>query len=183
MYRHTYQQSWQFQPTPPRGERRGKLCACLKVRGDFNPRPREGSDRPIKRTERLTAISTHAPARGATSIFEFLPHFLLFQPTPPRGERLRCDKCSSITQLFQPTPPRGERHSYGGKGKESRVYFNPRPREGSDTWICPGCGKDYISTHAPARGATSVTVAIAKLADISTHAPARGATYYSLDCI
>ena len=33
---------------------------------DFNPRPREGSDETIKRANGLDVISIHAPVKGAT---------------------------------------------------------------------------------------------------------------------
>ena len=58
-------------------------------------------------------------------------------------------------------------------------YFNPRSREGSDlpSW-CIWSMASIISIHAPARGATKVTVHFNQNhSNISIHAPARGATY------
>ena len=54
--------------------------------------------------------------------------------------------------------------------------FNPRSREGSDMVRKLKDMTILISTHAPARGATGITVRKKVRKWISTHAPARGAT-------
>ena len=57
--------------------------------------------------------------------------------------------------------------------------FNPRSREGSDVYrlsIVLGCR--IISIHAPARGATKVNINRWLYDKISIHAPARGATSF-----
>ena len=55
-----------FQSTLPRGERR--TCFFLPlVHQHFNPRSREGSDWSSNDDGSKTAISIHAPARGATT--------------------------------------------------------------------------------------------------------------------
>ena len=54
-----------FQSTPPRGGRRRRCPGDAWV-VDFNPRPREGGDYDVRRSFRITGISIHAPARGAT---------------------------------------------------------------------------------------------------------------------
>ena len=57
-------------------------------------------------------------------------------------------------------------------------HFNPRSREGSDgapTGTAPG-GNRAISIHAPAKGATIITMTSRKGGKISIHAPAKGAT-------
>ena len=56
------------------------------------------------------------------------------------------------------------------------MYFNPRPREGSDTYDLP---QDYIvliSIHAPVKGATVKVKDIDLKGIISIHAPVKGAT-------
>ena len=58
------------------------------------------------------------------------------------------------------------------------VYFNPRPREGSDgrclqTYLY---GENKISIHAPVKGATLVRDVVAFKSGISIHAPVKGAT-------
>ena len=54
--------------------------------------------------------------------------------------------------------------------------FNPRSREGSDATMEAMGGAETISIHAPARGATFISVIININFYISIHAPARGAT-------
>ena len=125
-----------------------------------------------------TAISIHAPARGATEtrpkhhstnrhfnprsregsdIFYGVPAFRggLFQSTLPRGERRHIGVNVLFHDLFQSTLPRGERpreiHPH-----QSEHNFNPRSREGSDIDrnVCRCVYR--ISIHAPARGATDL---------------------------
>ena len=129
----------------------------------FNPRSREGSDTTtvsndagawifqstLPRGERLVdrmmtrigrGISIHAPARGATLLSMSLMLFAQFQSTLPRGERPRRNWRST----------RSDRN------------FNPRSREGSDSAAKRQRGTAVrISIHAPARGATSLTVCLA----------------------
>ena len=143
-----------FQSTLPRGER---PCVRLFLSQDtnFNPRSREGSDHCPKRKsivkkkfqstlprgERravaflpslLTAISIHAPARGATVPMSWqvrqtdyfnprsregsdyasaynLDRMIPFQSTLPRGERRIRELNFVNIGLFQSTLPRGER--------------------------------------------------------------------------
>ncbi len=57
------------------------------------------------------------------------------------------------------------------------VYnFNPRSREGSDSFYEFTQWQTGISIHAPAKGATVNDVEKVKGAQISIHAPAKGAT-------
>ena len=76
----------------------------------FNPRSRTGSDISSIVFFLIFAISTHAPAQGATHTFFFLPPGEAFQPTLPHRERRR----------WQMPVPRQNK------------YFNPRSRTGSD---------------------------------------------------
>ena len=69
-----------FQSTLPRGERRGRQLSSVEILRNFNPRSREGSDSKAAGLIFPTAISIHAPARGATSILSkihpmFFNHF------------------------------------------------------------------------------------------------------------
>src|SRR5690606_24709707 len=55
--------------------------------------------------------------------------------------------------------------------------FNPRSRAGSDHRVLdPVDLRLLVSTHAPARGATTTGHAASTASTVSTHAPARGAT-------
>ena len=54
--------------------------------------------------------------------------------------------------------------------------FNPRARMGRDPCANKCDEYRYVSTHAPAWGATALRVVLAGLQGVSTHAPAWGAT-------
>ena len=56
------------------------------------------------------------------------------------------------------------------------MSFNPRSRTGSDMQMGESLQYAYVSTHAPARGATEKEHHLVHHWGVSTHAPARGAT-------
>ncbi len=64
----------------------------------------------------------------------------------------------------------------GRTTQRQSTSFNPRTRTGCDGQIRLAAPTSYVSTHAPARGATTVVGAACIGDDVSTHAPARGAT-------
>ena len=98
-----------FQSTLPRGERPG-LAMTLPGRTNFNPRSREGSDTMLTSQRCCSAISIHAPARGATaSSGSMYFHSNISIHAPARG----ATGCPA--QRWLPCS-----------------YFNPRSREGSD---------------------------------------------------
>ena len=104
-------------------------------------------------------ISTHAPTRGATAkrknINALRKRFLLTPLREGRPARF----CASLLALF---------------------YFYSRPYARGDL-ICMVLTDTHhtISTHAPTRGATSITAGYTVSIHISTHAPTRGATCIS----
>ena len=55
-------------------------------------------------------------------------------------------------------------------------YFNPRSHKRSDDALMEQQIQEYISIHAPTRGATCHQVALLGRCSISIHAPTRGAT-------
>ena len=59
----------------------------------------------------------------------------------------------------------------------TRINFNPRSREGSDSFFPSVCACLTISIHAPAKGATLFNRLIPIYCRISIHAPAKGATF------
>ena len=74
----------------------------------FNPRSREGSDEAAKSGLCVFAISIHAPARGATTIFSKPKSQRIFQSTLPRGERLvRNTGANAINPISIHAPARG----------------------------------------------------------------------------
>ena len=77
-----------------------------------------------------------------------------FQSTLPRGERLKSQVKYSIYGQFQSTLPRGER---------LQLLLNLLIRQ-------------FVSIHAPTRGATIKVSPVGKILHVSIHAPTRGAT-------
>ena len=78
-----------------------------------------------------TAISIHAPARGATRSSSFKIGFEKFQSTLPRGERPCWRINSRHGSNFNPRSREGSDEILILKTEKS-LYFNPRSREGSD---------------------------------------------------
>ena len=99
-----------FQSTLPRRER--LIVAGNSILGveDFNPRSREGSDEESVYSYHVSRISIHAPAKGAT---------------------LSYAHDSIVSRISIHAPAKG-----ATKGTTlpltSKIYFNPRSREGSD---------------------------------------------------
>ena len=121
----------------------------------FNPRPRTGGDIDLGLSSCTAVVSIHAPARGATRNWHREQKYIMFQSTPPHGgRRLRCCRCGS-RYLFQSTPPHGGRNVRCTLHMNQNHSFNPRPRTGGDCLLVRITGRqDFVSIHAPARGAT-----------------------------
>ena len=79
-----------------------------------------------------TAVSIHAPTRGATWQARVATRTTSFQSTRPRGARPSVHPTSSAMRVFQSTRPRGARLCHD---------------------LC-GSTRLYVSIHAPTRGAT-----------------------------
>ena len=100
-------------------------------------------------------ISIHAPAKGATfiSLWESSPDSL-FQSTLPRRERRWIPSRLSCPCDFNPRSREGSDIFYT-LFRMVILYFNPRSREGSDYRTSELIQTtQYISIHAPAKGAT-----------------------------
>ncbi len=125
--------------------------------------PRGGRQADFVVSDGLSDVSIHAPARGAT------------QRSANTG----------MPSTFQSTPPRGGRRS-AASDPQTSPCFNPRPRAGGDCGAADDAGHQWVSIHAPARGATGRQRNHVEPNDsVSIHAPARGATdctvpHYSL---
>ncbi len=79
---------------------------------DFNPRSREGSDRNGLFAKKYFMISIHAPAKGATPLF---------------------DQISGLHSNFNPRSREGS-DRLGDVVSLTFKDFNPRSREGSDSF-------------------------------------------------
>ena len=166
---------------------------------DFNPRSREGSDKAaINRYTKAGLISIHAPARGATSLP--IPGFRDMRISihaPARGATVSWKSFPSLSTISIHAPARGATQArsesfwkcrnFNPRSREGSDFFpyalvkmetdfNPRSREGSDDYYFPILANIGISIHAPARGATPISILLSFGGIISIHAPARGAT-------
>ena len=145
-------------------------------------------------------VSTHAPARGATCNMGPCEHrHLMFQPTRPRGARLSRrvhdshsrqgfnpraregrDECTKVLANasieFQPTRPRGARQVREMLEADKAEFQPTRPRGARPHGVGARQRDREVSTHAPARGATTSCDNKGGRLVVSTHAPARGAT-------
>ncbi len=145
-----------FQPTRPRGARRG------------SPGPRATN----------AGVSTHAPTRGATPA-EVRRRAVdyLFQPTRPRGARRPAAwELTAAGKVSTHAPTRGATPATGPWWWPA-WRFNPRAHAGRDLGQRPADKALSVSTHAPTRGATAGRRHPSHGRAVSTHAPTRGATW------
>ena len=147
-----------FQSTRPRGARRKSRMNSRRGWG-FNPRARAGRDQKRIEAARISVVSIHAPARGATCAGIVI----------------------EVTVLFQSTRPRGARHGKHGGNRHGKC-FNPRARAGRDSFLLP-FARGWLFQSTRPRGARRVGGAEDREAlDVSIHAPARGATRWRIQC-
>jgi len=151
----------------------------------------------------LIAVSTHAPARGATlntrpacpgicfnsrartgrdSLLIVRLSAIVFQLTRPHGARLNQLRWLHLDQVFQLTRPHGARPC-PLDNTHYEICFNSRARTGRDGGSGGGPHTTGVSTHAPARGATRDGFCHCRAYVVSTHAPARGATTVFYDIL
>ena len=167
-----------FQSTPPHGERQ---VTSLTLKSEipisihapawgatimgrtnfhtvfhFNPRPRMGSDTPMRLP--LQALSH-------------------FNPRPRMGSDTPMRLPLQALSHFNPRPRMGSDKRTMFRFPSS-TYFNPRPRMRSDSFtITMPLDVVGISIHAPAWGATAAYGSVfPSVTNISIHAPAWGAT-------
>ena len=187
-----------FQSTPPRGERRAASPRSpparsfnprphagsdhRRVRRDavqprFNPRPHAGSDILLGGNSNSHSVSIHAPTRGATpEDIETWRNVPVSIHAPTRGATWRRYNITTIGP-FQSTPPRGERH-YSSVHVFPLHRFQSTPPRGERRAIAGAHSRrEYVSIHAPTRGATVPLVDTSTFALVSIHAPTRGATF------
>ena len=132
-----------------------KVPICRAAEISIHAPPR-GATFPVSESPGVGKISIHAPPRGATFVAfrQRLP--CKFQFTPLREGRPAARATVSITtNAFQFTPLREGRPSTCSPTRKSS-YFNSRPSARGDfgsIWSTIG---EYISIHAPPRGATTV---------------------------
>ena len=164
-----------FQFTPLREGRR-RCASASKTGAYFNSRPsargdavrggsrraslfqftplREGRLDPTRVRPLIERISIHAPPRGATVLVLEGGIKATFQFTPLREGRLASGLLARICPNFNSRPSaRGDRGADGGI--HMGFYFNSRPSARGDRCLLLQQRNDFISIHAPPRGATA----------------------------
>ena len=131
---------------------RGQLEYLLRFQSTL-PR-RERQHPPFCKSKR-GSISIHAPAKGAT-IFKIIKNTdcFYFNPRSREGSDRGRQRLSIKLYNFN---PRSREGSDGGFNRRDGglSYFNPRSREGSDEQSYGSLNSQFISIHAPAKGATA----------------------------
>ena len=139
-YRTSVPPTPKFQSTLPRRERRMRAEEQNAFR-DFNPRSREGSDTGEQPKARISNISIHAPAKGATSVaLPLLLCYIISIHAPAKGATPADEDGSSLDTYFNPRSREGSDISATRRSVPS-AYFNPRSREGSDLSRSPHTSK------------------------------------------
>ena len=144
-----------FQPTHPHGVRLMEQRAKERERSSFNPRTRTGCDCRLLKGDMVITVSTHAPARGATVQEGFSCIGIEFQPTHPHGVRPVLHNWNRLCQQFQPTHPHGVRRSVWCPECAGRRFQPTHPHGVRRDTSAPATPVFVVSTHAPARGATT----------------------------
>ena len=195
--------SSEFRSTPPRGGRLVRRTSPREPLMRFDPRPRAGGDARRDGCRcRLSGVSIHAPARGATGGIEVVERGLtdVSIHAPARGATSALVHAISCDRRFDPRPRAGgDRSSRRHRSTPTRVSIHAPARGATRrhrTTRCrdrrfrstpPRGGRrlrpvelhdaDVVSIHAPARGATGTDIGtLGDAIDVSIHAPARGAT-------
>ena len=165
-----------FQPTLPHRERRGRHPGAPEHDAISTHAPAQGATQMADELQEVYPISTHAPAQGATkSILNRFCTIQNFNPRSRTGSDPHRDFCGGGIRYFNP------RSRTGSDGKNSR-YLNAKgisthaPAQGATTR--PGTGHGRLSDFNPRSrtGSDRSQGAISRYRDISTHAPAQGAT-------
>ena len=154
----SYDPSYSFQSTPPRGGRRrysrlskpvrgisihapargATLCSRRRWRpGRFQSTPpRGGRPHPQGRAVRRVGISIHAPARGATKgVRTAMSKKIISIHAPARGATSRERRAWPCGRTFQSTPPRGGR-PYISRSKCRQITFQSTPPRGGRQQRC-----------------------------------------------
>ena len=144
-----------LQSTLPRGERPLQTPLPMLPRLASIHAPARGATPSWRFLPGWRGASIHAPARGATRAWAVCPcDISCFNPRSRAGsDRRSASRCARSWKL-QSTLPRGERQALLSNAACLMASFNPRSRAGSDLSKPPGSDRACASIHAPARGAT-----------------------------
>ena len=85
---------------------------------------------------------------------------------------------------FNPRAREGRDSCFYAEGYDLGMFQSTRPRGARQDVIKLNYGREYVSIHAPARGATPEPDLTTYNEEVSIHAPARGATEgVQCDCV
>ena len=170
----------QFQSTHPRGVRRKRTTLLSRVTTVSIHAPARGATALIPPGGIVHNVSIHAPARGATSsLRDAIGAFGVSIHAPARGATLLGGWSFCNPREFQSTHPRGVRHALWVLLPDPTDCFNPRTRE--------GCDVNKLHIRIPplecfnprTREGCDAVIAFVhfQFYPVSIHAPARGATF------
>ena len=167
-----------FQLTRPRGARHGSAHVVRHIFRFQLTRPRGARRRHRAEGPGRPPVSTHAPARGATTIQRSQSSLTVFQLTRPRGARRGCScEMRRYVLRFQLTRPRGARPPSGTVSRLRAMFQLTRPRGARRQCILGFQPGRWVFQLTRPRGARPQKFDdVPKLSAVSTHAPARGAT-------
>ena len=166
-----------FQATRPHGARHNRPALTVGPTAVSSHAPARGATE--YRTDRndQRPVSSHAPARGATW---WRPQgssaSRMFQATRPHGARPDRDRLIFGVLLFQATRPHGARPRCAEIPRTFYKFQATRPHGARRPDLVDLFRQIAVSSHAPARGATWSRPRPAPRRVVSSHAPARGAT-------
>ena len=172
---------WRFQSTPPRRRRRRSVlyflqpCTCFNPRlregGDrphqresdyfpgFNPRLREGGDGRDKRHHHRAKVSIHASAKEATASLQqiVLSSKVSIHASAKEATLITNDR-RNHGRRFQSTPPRRRRLNHNKTLRSRREFQSTPPRRRRQNRLhCFSLGRG-VSIHASAKEATPCEV-------------------------
>ena len=141
--------------------------------------PVKGATTELCQTIIDACVSIHAPVKGATLGRELkTTERKRFNPRAREGRDVCRCSCSFSLFCFNPRAREGRDMCCAKPTKIAR-RFNPRAREGRDIRIGPFVLFEFVSIHAPVKGATGGVDVLPGFPRVSIHAPVKGATPFS----
>ncbi len=166
-----------YQLTRPRGARHAARQRTAHGDAVSTHAPARGATAGKHLARRYGCVSTHAPARGATQAQpQAVARAVVSTHAPARGATPRASGSRVNPHVSTHAPARGATSVVAAQDNDLRFQLT-RPRGARLAQARAGLRSlSTVSTHAPARGATSAATPRKPAQRVSTHAPARGAT-------
>ena len=144
-----------FQSTHPHGVRlTDALCVAAMIL--FQSTHPHGVRHCIMPTEiDVYIVSIHAPTRGATTIKIIAMTANMFQSTHPHGVRPTVALFPAVGACFNPRTHTGCDHQSVTRSAQYNEFQSTHPHGVRLTGNSAGSAPQYVSIHAPTRGATT----------------------------